>query len=43
MSNARGSFAVDLGQPVHLATDPSRRLGYLVAVMLSAPYHALVR
>ncbi len=33
----------DLGQPVCLATDPSERCGYVVAIMLVPPYEALVR
>ena len=34
---------VGLGQPVHLRTDPSQKLGYIVAVMVKGPYEALVR
>ena len=34
---------VALGQPVYLRTDPSRQLGYIVAVMTKGPYEALVR
>jgi hypothetical protein len=34
---------LNLGQPVRLATDPSARPGYVVAVMLTPPYEALVR
>lgn len=33
----------DLGQPVRLATDPSERCGYVVAIMLVPPYEAQVR
>jgi hypothetical protein len=32
-----------LGQAVHLRTDPSERLGFIVAVMMTHPYEALVR
>jgi hypothetical protein len=34
---------VILGQPVHLRTDPSQKVGYIVAVMMKSPYDALVR
>jgi hypothetical protein len=33
----------DLGQSVRQRNDPHERLGYVVAVMLTAPYLALVR
>jgi hypothetical protein len=36
-------FDVDLAQVVRLATDATQRPGYVVAVMLIAPYEALVR
>jgi hypothetical protein len=36
-------LGVDLGQPVHLRTDPSGKVGYVVAVMLTPPHQALVR
>jgi hypothetical protein len=32
-----------LGQPVQLRTGPAEKLGYIVAVMLTEPYDALVR
>jgi hypothetical protein len=34
---------VTLGQPVRLRCEPGRRRGYIVAVMIAAPYEALVR
>ena len=43
MSDPDPRVDVGLGQAVRLATDPSERPGYVVAVMLPAPYLALVR
>jgi hypothetical protein len=42
---ADSHLRLDLGldQPVRLVTDPSERAGHVVAVMLTAPYLALVR
>jgi len=43
MSGGNSRRKVALGQPVHLRTDSSEKLGFIVAVMLSDPYEALVR
>lgn len=43
MSEQDPRLAFDLGQPVRVASDPSGRVGRLVAVMLEAPYRGLVR
>jgi hypothetical protein len=43
MSDTDRRLTLGLGQPVRLAANPSRRPGYVVAVMLTAPYEALVR
>jgi hypothetical protein len=43
MSDPDPQLDVGLGQPVRLVTDPSKRAGRVVAVMLTAPYLALVR
>jgi len=43
MSDTDRVATLALGQPVRLATKPSQRPGYVVAVMLAAPYEALVR
>ena len=43
MSDPDPRLEVGLGQPVRLVTDPSARAGRVVAVMLTAPYLALVR
>jgi hypothetical protein len=39
----RARADVALGQPVYHRSDPSHRLGYIVAVMAKGPYQALVR
>ncbi len=43
MSDQDSRANVALGQPVHLRSDPSQRLGHIVAVMTKGPYQALVR
>ena len=43
MSDQNPRLDVGLGQPVRLLSDPSQRAGHVVAVMLTAPYLALVR
>jgi hypothetical protein len=43
MSDTDRRLTLGLGQSVRLAANPSRRPGYVVAVMLTAPYEALVR
>lgn len=43
MSEQKFRDNVALGQPVHLRTDPSQKLGHIVAVMTGGPYEALVR
>ena len=40
MSDTDRRLTLGLGQPVRLAANPSRRPGYVVAVMLTAPYEA---